>query len=71
VDRAPRRSLLALGYAGWGAGQLEQELAANVWLTGDPDEALLFGQDHDAKWAMALEKLGIAPHKLSGLAGRA
>jgi putative transcriptional regulator len=69
--RAPRRSLLALGYAGWGEGQLEQELANNVWLTCEPDEALLFGQAHEAKWAKALEKIGIQPHQLSGTAGRA
>ena len=69
--RAPRRSLLALGYAGWGSGQLEKEMAQNVWLTCDPDETLLFGQDHQAKWAMALSKLGIEPHWLSSEAGRA
>jgi putative transcriptional regulator len=71
ASRAPRRSLLALGYAGWGEGQLEQELAANVWLTCEPDETLLFDQDHEAKWARALGKLGIEPHRLSGAAGRA
>jgi putative transcriptional regulator len=71
AERAPRRSLLALGYAGWGEGQLEQELAANAWLTCDPDESLLFGQDHEAKWAAALGKIGIEPHRLSGAAGRA
>jgi putative transcriptional regulator len=71
MDRAPRRSLLALGYAGWGSGQLEQELAQNAWLTCDPDETLLFGQDHEAKWTMALAKLGIEPHRLSGEAGHA
>ena len=69
--RAPRRSLLALGYAGWGEGQLEQELAANVWLTCEPDETLLFGQDHGATWVRALEKIGVQPHQLSGTAGRA
>jgi putative transcriptional regulator len=70
-ERAPRKSLLALGYAGWGSGQLEQELAQNAWLTCDPDETLLFGQDHDAKWALALAKLGIEPHRLSSEGGRA
>ena len=70
-DRAPRKSLLALGYAGWGAGQLEQELAQNAWLICEPDEALLFGQDHEAKWAHALGKLGIEPHRLSSGGGRA
>jgi putative transcriptional regulator len=69
--RRPRRSLLALGYAGWGAGQLERELQENVWLTCDPDEHLLFGGDHEAKWGMALAKIGVSAGQLSGQAGRA
>jgi putative transcriptional regulator len=69
--RRPRRSLLALGYAGWGAGQLERELQENVWLTCDPDEQLLFDADHDLKWAKALAKIGVTADRLSGQAGRA
>jgi putative transcriptional regulator len=69
--RRPRRSLLALGYAGWGAGQVERELQENVWLTCDPDEDLLFGRDHELKWARALAKIGVAADRLSGQAGRA
>jgi len=69
--RRPRRALLALGYAGWGAGQLERELQENVWLTCDPDEDLLFGADHDAKWTKALAKIGVSAGQLSHLAGRA
>jgi putative transcriptional regulator len=67
----PRRSALALGYAGWGAGQLENEIKANVWLTCEPDETLIFGGEHDRKWTRALAKLGIDPHRLSSAAGRA
>ncbi|MGH6958761.1 MAG: YqgE/AlgH family protein [Caulobacteraceae bacterium] len=67
----PRRSLLALGYAGWGAGQLEQELQENTWLTCDADESLIFGDDHARKWARALAKLGISAERLSGVSGRA
>lgn len=67
----PRKSLLALGYAGWGAGQLEREIRENVWLTVDPDEGLIFGADHANKWAKALGKLGIDPSLLSSTAGRA
>ena len=67
----PRRSLLALGYAGWGPGQLEKEIRENVWLTVAPDEALIFGGDHTLKWQMALAKLGIDPSLLSAEAGRA
>jgi putative transcriptional regulator len=66
---APRRALLALGYAGWGAGQLEREVRENVWLVCDPDEALLFDDDHDHKWSRALGKLGISAAMLSESAG--
>ena len=69
--RHPRQALLALGYAGWGAGQLERELHENVWLTCDPDEDLLFGTDHDLKWTKALAKIGVSPAALSSHAGRA
>jgi len=68
---APRRALLALGYAGWGAGQLEREVRENVWLVCDPDEALLFDDDFDHKWSRALEKLGISAAMLSEVGGRA
>jgi putative transcriptional regulator len=67
----PRRSLLALGYAGWGAGQLENEIKESVWLTVEPDEALVFGADHERKWTQALGKLGVDPERLSFTAGRA
>lgn len=70
-SRRPRRSVLALGYAGWGGGQLERELQENVWLTCEPDEALLFGDDHEHKWGRALAKIGVAPDRLSTLTGRA
>jgi putative transcriptional regulator len=68
---APRRSLLALGYAGWGAGQLETEIKENIWLTCEPDEALLFDGDHKHKWTRALAKLGVDSERLSFAAGRA
>ncbi|MFC3078934.1 YqgE/AlgH family protein [Phenylobacterium terrae] len=67
----PRRSFLALGYAGWGAGQLEREIRENVWLTCPADEELLFGDDHENKWSRALAKLGIDPRLLSTQTGRA
>ena len=67
----PRRCVLALGYAGWDAGQLEREIRENVWLTCPPDEALLFGDDHDHKWSQALAKLGVDPGLLSASAGQA
>lgn len=67
----PRRSLLALGYAGWGAGQLESEIKENVWLTCEADEELVFGSNHERKWGKALAKLGVDPERLSSIAGRA
>ena len=69
--RRPRYAVLALGYAGWGAGQLDDELRENVWLTCDPDEELLFGSDYDSKWGRALEKIGVDAAKLTALGGRA
>ncbi|MBS0361332.1 MAG: YqgE/AlgH family protein [Proteobacteria bacterium] len=68
---APSKSLLALGYAGWGAGQLEEEIKANVWLTCEADDELIFGLDHETKWRRALAKLGVDPDRLGAAAGRA
>lgn len=67
----PRQSVLALGHAGWGSGQLEQELRENVWLIAEADEALIFDDDHETKWSRALAKLGVAPDRLSSIAGSA
>ena len=67
----PSKSLLALGYAGWGAGQLENEIKQNVWLTCEPDEALIFDHDYEGKWTRALAKLGVDPKFMSAEAGRA
>jgi putative transcriptional regulator len=70
-DAAPRQAVLALGCAGWSPGQLEREIKDNVWLTCDADEALIFDNDHDTKWARALAKIGVAAAQLSGQSGRA
>ena len=67
----PRQGILALGYAGGGPGQLEDEIQANSWLSVTPDEALLFGDGHDRKWFQALAKLKVDPSLLSGAAGHA
>ena len=68
---APRRSLMALGYAGWGAGQLEDEIGANAWLVAEPHEGLLFDDDYKDKWARALKTLGVTPEFLATSSGRA
>jgi putative transcriptional regulator len=67
----PRHSLLALGYAGWGPGQLDSEIQANGWLHVEADDGLVFGQDLDGKWQQAIGKLGFDLSMLSGDAGHA
>ncbi len=67
----PKAFFLALGYAGWGAGQLEGEISQNGWLTCDPTSEILFSEDNDAKWTAALAQLGIDPLMLSATAGHA
>ena len=69
--RGPRAALLALGYAGWGPGQLEDEIAQNAWLTCDADTELVFETPDAQKWEAALKKLGISALTLSADAGRA
>lgn len=67
----PRRALLALGYSGWGPGQLEAEIGRNDWLTADAPEEIVFSNDDSGKWQAALRCLGVDPISLSGTAGRA
>lgn len=67
----PEACLLALGYAGWGPGQLEDEIRANGWLTCDADPGLVFQNTPKGKWLAALETLGIDPRMLSAAGGSA
>ena len=67
----PARRLLALGYAGWGPGQLETEIQANGWLNVPADSSLVFDESLDTKWKRALGKLGVDLSMLSGEAGHA
>ncbi len=67
----PDSSMLALGYAGWGPGQLEREIRENGWLTCDPRDDIIFGRANEHKWTAALKVLGIDPVLLSATAGRA
>jgi putative transcriptional regulator len=69
--RGPRQSLLALGYAGWGPGQLDGEIQANGWLSVAADDAIIFDTDHEGKWRRALGKLGVDLSMLSTDAGHA
>ena len=67
----PRQSLLALGYAGWGPGQLDTEIKSNGWLNVAADDELVFGPNLDKKWDQAMSKIGIDPRMLSDQAGHA
>lgn len=67
----PTRRLLVLGYAGWGPGQLDDEIKANGWLNVEADEELVFGPDLNDKWRRAMEKIGVDPRMLSDNAGNA
>lgn len=71
-DTGPEIVLLALGYSGWGPGQLEEELALNCWLTVDAADGFFFAGDNaTGKWTAALRAAGIEPVNLSGAFGRA
>ena len=67
----PPSAIVALGYAGWGAGQLEAELQANCWLTADVDERVLFDLPYEDRWDAAVRLLGIDASRLGPDAGHA
>jgi len=69
--KGPSSAILALGYAGWAPGQLEQEIQQNGWLHCDADPELIFGQDIEHKYERALAKIGIDLGMLSNEAGHA
>jgi putative transcriptional regulator len=64
-EQGPSRAILALGYVGWGAGQLEQEIHQNGWLMIDADMDLIFSQELELKWREALASIGVDPSILS------
>ncbi|GLS83641.1 YqgE/AlgH family protein [Paraferrimonas haliotis] len=68
-QHCPESYIIALGYAGWEKGQLEQELADNSWLTIPADPSLLFDVDIDERWSEATKRLGIDPAQLSSQVG--
>ncbi len=67
----PQNYLMTLGYSGWGAGQLEDEIKQNAWLTVEADFDLLFNASSETRWHDALHKLGIDPNLLTTEYGRA
>jgi putative transcriptional regulator len=71
VGEGPESAVIALGYAGWEAGQLDEEMARNAWLTVDADERLIFDTPVDERWQAAARLLGINLLTLSSDAGHA
>lgn len=71
LGTGPERSLMVLGYAGWGSGQLEAEIGRNGWLTTEASDELVYEQKDKDKWSAALKALGVDPLVLSARAGRA
>jgi len=69
--RGPERRFIALGYAGWAGGQLEEEMSANSWLSGPADEEIIFRLPADARWQAAAHLLGVDMNLLTGEAGHA
>ena len=71
TGHGPQKSALALGYAGWGAGQIESEILANGWIHCDADANLVFDTAYEAMWQKAVGKLGVDISGLSAQSGRA
>ncbi len=70
-DRGPERWLIALGYAGWGAGQLEREIAENSWLNGPANQTILFELPPEQRWNAAAQLVGVDLNTLSSEVGHA
>ena len=70
-DEGPEQSIIALGYAGWSPGQLEQEIATNTWLSCPADEQIIFNTPTEKRWQAAADLLGIDLQLLSSDAGHA
>lgn len=71
LGEGPDDTLIALGYAGWGSGQLEQEMSANAWLSGPASPDVIFHTDPSMRWLAAAQILGVDINLLSGEAGHA
>jgi len=71
AGKGPRESLIALGYAGWGEGQLESELGDNTWLSGPVDKAIMFSVPSEQRWQAAADILGVDLNLIAGNPGHA
>lgn len=67
----PQKAAIALGYAGWGAGQLEREIRDNAWLTMDADPEIVFAHNNDEKYPAMIDRLGIGVANFIPEGGRA
>jgi putative transcriptional regulator len=70
-DKGPQDNIIALGYAGWGPGQLEQEMASNTWLSCPAEEQIIFDTPVEERWQAAAKLLGVDLQLLSNDAGHA
>ncbi|MEQ7872819.1 YqgE/AlgH family protein [Sphingomonas sp. ASV193] len=71
AGKGPTRFLVALGYAGWGAGQLDEEMTRHGWFAAPADQAILFGEPADGRWNASFKAIGIDPRLLVGQTGAA
>jgi putative transcriptional regulator len=71
TGNGPERAIVALGYAGWGAGQLEHEVLENAWLSAPVDSSIIFETSSEERWNAATRTLGVDPQHLVGQAGHA
>ena len=71
LGKGPDKSLIALGYAGWGAGQLESELQENTWLNAPADTSIIFDVPTEQRWTAAAEIMGIDLNLITSTAGHA
>ncbi len=71
AGEGPDNSIITLGYAGWGAGQLEQELARNTWLSGPADRKIVFDMPPEQRWLAAAALIGVDLHLISNETGHA
>jgi len=70
-NKGPEKALVALGYAGWGAGQLEDEITSNAWLTVPADSEIIFDTPSEQRWSAASKHLGIDLNLIHSTAGHA
>lgn len=71
AHRGPEKFVVALGYSGWGAGQLEEEIKGNAWLNSNADSAIVFDLPMDQRWHQAVASLGIDVARLQPIGGHA